>query len=68
MPTVAETVVQRTGVEEKPLEQHGKTGKNTEGNLQWKEGCNMHGTAQVYQLLMCNTMAHHACSASIPED
>lgn len=49
------------------LKQHGKGrgGGRTEGKQQGKVGRNMHGT-QLYQLLMCNTMAHHAFSASIP--
>lgn len=29
-------------------------------------GHNMQSTAQVYQLLMCHTKAHHAAAASIP--
>lgn len=38
----------------------GRGEEGTEGKLQGKEGRDMHGTAQIYQLLMCNTMAHHA--------
>ncbi len=68
---LAETVVQRTAVEGKPISRAVETtwgGEKggTKGKLQGKIGCDMHGTAPVYQFLMCNTMAHHAFSAPIP--
>lgn len=70
MPIRAETAVQRTGVKGKPISKEFETTweevENTEGKLQGREGCDMHGTTQVHQHLMCNTMAHHACSAAIP--
>lgn len=61
MPIITATVVQRTEVEGKSIKRV-KRKANTEG----KVGRDMHGTTQVYQLLMCNTMAHHACSVAIP--
>lgn len=71
-PTVADKVVEWAGVVGKHISWEFK---NTiaEGEKHWRKTAgkirdDMHGKAQVYQRLMCNTLAHHACSASIPAD